>query len=382
MDLDPNTLVIMVVVTSLTAVAALAIVATGHRIAGLWSMAGALLCLALAFSIYRIHGAGMDPLAVATSNGALGLLGSLMLLAIVQLRSQRIHILWIVAPPLLAVAASLLLVQARPVRILITDAVSLGQGVVALWALLRAGGIGVGRGRHILAGSLVALIALFALRLVLVANGMLASGSGSVQTGTLDTLSYLFAYLIMVFTTMGFVLAAAEIMADQNHRLALQDVLTGLPNRRAMLDALSRHWYAAVRSERPLTLLMVDVDHFKLINDQYGHPAGDAVLRRLSRLMRSRLRAQDQVGRFGGEEFMVILPETAPDGAHALAETLRAEIAGHMLRFRGKSLTATVSIGMYTIWPTEADTIPEFIRRTDDALYRAKAAGRNRVTSA
>jgi diguanylate cyclase (GGDEF)-like protein len=381
MTLDPKTLQLMILVTSFAMVVALATVAAGHRVVGLWSLAGSTLANVVTFGLYYAHEHLAPNLVSILSDGTIALTFSLVLQAIVQLRGQPIHRMWIWTPPLATLVLSTLLQFSNGLRGATSDAICVVQGVVAIWALTRNGGIGVGRGRHILLASLAVAVLLFATRSAGVVSGLLEIQPPPSAT-TADTVSYLIAYLIMVFSVLGYVLAAAEITADQHHQLAMQDALTGLPNRRAVLDMLSRYWSAALRSERPLTVLMIDVDHFKKVNDEHGHAAGDAVLRRLSRLLRMRVRQQDAVGRYGGEEFLVLLPDTDRDGGLALADALRAKIASVPVRARGKDLPVTVSVGLCSLYPTDADSIPDLLHHADQALYRAKGGGRNCVVAA
>lgn len=162
--------------------------------------------------------------------------------------------------------------------------------------------------------------------------------------------------------------------ADALHRLATTDMLTGLRNRRAMQQVLVEDIAASRRHERPLVLALIDVDHFKAINDRLGHDAGDAVLRQVALLMRAELREVDRLGRWGGEEFLLCAPDTGLGAAHALAERLRRAVSGHDF---GQGVPVTVSIGLA---PLLADDSPErLLQRADRALYRAKGQGRNRV---
>lgn len=381
MSLDPYTLQTLIVVTSLTMVLALALVATGHRVPGLWSLAGAVLCIALTFLAYEFHAALAGGMAAVLANITTSVALSLLAAAILQLRGSRLHMLWLLAPPIAATVLSVL-GHGHAFQIMASDGMSALQGALALWLLLRGGGIAVGQGRHILVGSVLVLTLLFLGRFLTMATGLVPAPPPLLTDDPIDTATYLLLHLIMVFATLGFVLAAAELTADRHHQLAMQDPLTDLPNRRAVLDALERHWSAAVRTQRPLTVLMIDIDHFKQINDQHGHPAGDAVLRRLARLLRARVRSQDIVGRFGGEEFLVVLPDTAPDTAATLAEALRGRIESVPVRARGRMLPLTASMGLHGLWPGAGDTVDDAIQKADEALYRAKSAGRNRVVAA
>ena len=166
---------------------------------------------------------------------------------------------------------------------------------------------------------------------------------------------------------------------DQARRLADIDPLTGLHNRRAWSGRLLALDATVRRQGQPLSLLFLDLDHFKQLNDRLGHEAGDAALRAMAVAMRAELREQDEVGRYGGEEFVVALPGI--DGAHALqaAERIRARLDARAMQDPAGA-TPTVSIGVATLGPGE--DLPSLIKRADSAMYAAKAAGGNRVEQA
>lgn len=161
-------------------------------------------------------------------------------------------------------------------------------------------------------------------------------------------------------------------------RLANTDPLTCLLNKASLNKELERLQQYAMRYERPLSLLMIDIDHFKQVNDQYGHLVGDQILTQLARLLESLLRQQDVAGRFGGEEFTVIMPETRLDGALALAERIRGSIAAHPFPIEGVEHRITVSIGVSEHRPgQQAGTA--LLEEADRGLYAAKNRGRNRI---
>lgn len=164
--------------------------------------------------------------------------------------------------------------------------------------------------------------------------------------------------------------------------MASHDELTGLYNRRHLNEMLRTEVARATRYRRPLALLMIDVDHFKSINDRFGHRAGDDVLRGLSRLLRAQLRTMDVCARFGGEELTVLLPEMVEDGAMIVAERLRVTIANHAFAIADdeQPITVTVSIGVATL-PGDADTDGALMQAADRALYAAKGLGRNRTVA-
>lgn len=166
-------------------------------------------------------------------------------------------------------------------------------------------------------------------------------------------------------------------------RLSVTDELTGLANRRHLDDELEREVRRHERHKHAFGVLMLDVDRFKALNDTHGHPAGDAVLTQLARVLEECTRKGDTVARFGGEEFLVILPETPIEGATLLAERIRAATEGYRFAIEesGAELKVTVSIGV-AIFPQEGRTPELLIAAADQALYRSKQDGRNRVTAA
>ncbi|MEI7457141.1 MAG: diguanylate cyclase [Nitrosomonadales bacterium] len=173
----------------------------------------------------------------------------------------------------------------------------------------------------------------------------------------------------------------ANELTEANHRLqqlALTDVLTGLPNRRAAMVRLDQEWSTAQRNRRPFACMVLDVDHFKAINDQYGHPAGDVVLSSMAQALRAAARAQDLVARFGGEEFLVICPDTEVDAAFQCAERLRLQVAAMTVPGVDPAIKLTVSIGVAVSRPEMAD-LEVLLAGADKCLYAAKQAGRNRT---
>ena len=162
--------------------------------------------------------------------------------------------------------------------------------------------------------------------------------------------------------------------------LAHTDPLTQVLNRRALTLRLTAELERARRYDSVLSLLLIDIDHFKRINDTHGHLAGDEVLREVARLLTSAVRSVDLVARYGGEEFVVVLPETSLEGALIFAERVREQMAEHPFPGAGgRTLSLTVSIGVATFPSGGVETVEELFARSDEALYRSKEGGRNRV---
>lgn len=166
---------------------------------------------------------------------------------------------------------------------------------------------------------------------------------------------------------------------EELRHLATVDSLTGAYNKRYLFEQLDRELRRSARHDRRLAILLFDIDHFKRLNDTHGHLVGDEVLAALSqRILRRFLRKEDLLARFGGEEFVVVLPETGPEEAMAAAERLRELIASEPFRADGKELQVTISIGVGVLG-APARTLDELLAAADEKLYRAKHQGRNRV---
>ncbi len=174
-------------------------------------------------------------------------------------------------------------------------------------------------------------------------------------------------------------LAVANLTLRETLRIqSIRDPLTGLFNRRYMEESLERELRRSLRKETFLSILMADIDHFKRFNDTFGHEAGDAVLRELARTFQALLRAEDIVCRYGGEEFLVVLPETTPTTAQETAERLRNAVQAIQIQHYGQELNGiTLSIGI-ACYPEHATDTKALVHAADAALYQAKNSGRNR----
>ncbi|MEY3015068.1 MAG: hypothetical protein RIT45_3803 [Pseudomonadota bacterium] len=167
---------------------------------------------------------------------------------------------------------------------------------------------------------------------------------------------------------------------EEIYRLTIEDGLTQIPNKRALVDFLDREFTRARRHGRPLTVIMMDIDHFKRINDEFGHLMGDYVLRELSKLAKARVRHEEMFARYGGEEFCCVMPETALDGGVSFGEDFRRLVEEHRFEFEGNRVNVTISVGVATVDDsmTRAEAA---VLAADENLYRAKRGGRNRVVS-
>ncbi|MHB1176589.1 MAG: GGDEF domain-containing protein [Sulfuriferula sp.] len=181
----------------------------------------------------------------------------------------------------------------------------------------------------------------------------------------------------MLATAFNAMATKLEENRDALYELTIRDGLTGLYNHRTFYTLLADELARSQRSTRPVSLLMLDIDHFKHVNDTYGHLTGDAILRGLSELLGQQLRAIDRVCRYGGEEIAVILPEIDPGTASSIAERLRACVETHLFEANA-TVHITISIGVASS-PTDGDSADSLVAAADAALYAAKRSGRNRV---
>jgi two-component system, cell cycle response regulator len=166
---------------------------------------------------------------------------------------------------------------------------------------------------------------------------------------------------------------------EEIYRMTIIDGLTGAHNKRYFMEFLEREIARCARYERPLSLLMFDIDHFKAINDTHGHLTGDYVLKEMAGRLLGRVRKEELLARYGGEEFAAVLPETDHSGAMKFGEQIRSIVANKPFEYEGDVLNITISVGVATTSGSDPLDPLEFIRIADENLYRAKNEGRNRV---
>jgi diguanylate cyclase (GGDEF)-like protein len=201
------------------------------------------------------------------------------------------------------------------------------------------------------------------------------------QHSTLNIASAL-AYTVLVLLLHATLLTLLlSRLLGELHQLARRDPLTGLLNRRAMHAALDKQARRVRRAADTFSVLMIDIDHFKAVNDRHGHDAGDQALTHVARLLTQSLRTQDRVSRFGGEEFVVLLPDTDADQARTVAEQLRLQVRGQPTHVGGGGVPLSVSIGVAQ-WAGPTEDLSRLLSRADAALYRAKHRGRDCVETA
>jgi diguanylate cyclase (GGDEF)-like protein len=288
---------------------------------------------------------------------------------------------WLALPPAVAATGALLLLPHDSARNGFTSLV-LTLLALTIIAQTRTGPAlpqDSSRGRQLLLGGTALLAVVLVWRgTAIVAAGVTASDLS--DASGIHARTYLFTLVTLLLQTLGFVLWQQERAVEREHLLAVRDPLTGCLNRRALFEVASGILDGRPRRPRPIAVLLLDLDLFKAVNDQHGHLAGDAVLREVARRLQLRLRANDRLARFGGEEFLVLADDTDDAGARVLAEELRQIVGATPIVLSEVAIPLTVSIGVQASAATEsAATIDTLIAGADAALYRAKCAGRDRI---
>lgn len=186
-------------------------------------------------------------------------------------------------------------------------------------------------------------------------------------------------------TSLGYVYYIRDItkqkeMLHELHNMANYDPLTNIYNRRRFMEEAERELLNSKRYGKQLSFMMLDIDHFKAINDEYGHLAGDEVIKSVIKACNDRIRATDVIGRYGGEEFVIVLSEVNTENAIKIAEYIRGYIENHIVLFNGKEMRVSISIGIASLINiSDAISIEQIIHQADMALYKAKNSGRNQV---
>src|SRR5450830_968068 len=218
------------------------------------------------------------------------------------------------------------------------------------------------------------------LSLLIAARGLLAVLAPGLDGEWMQLAGFGALYLMMLTNAFGYLLLSRENLALELARLEVQDTATGVPNRRGFYQALAPWMVLARRPGLPTALVVLKIDHFKRVNDSYGHPVGDAVLKTMVDICRQQLRDSDLMGRLGGAEFAIQLPRTTLADALMVAERIRAAVASLPVKTERAVLSLTASLGVTTV-RAEDSTVSMF-QRADEALQAAKQAGRNRVMEA
>lgn len=382
MQLHTPTLLLVNLVVTLALGVSMGVVARRARRDGMVWWAWAMVAQTLAFLLLGLRGQVSDWLSVVLANTLMVATFALFSEGLCEFQHRRPRRWLIWTPVLLLLAAQVLLLDEQRIRPLLSNAVMVFQAMVLLQLILSGRRERPGRGQYFVAAGFLLIVLALLLRLIAQLAGWVDLRQVT-ESNPVHALSLLMATLIIVIVAMGLVLMSKERADALNRNLALQDELTGLHNRRSIQRLLDQQLAMLARGRRPLAVLLIDVDHFKRINDTHGHLSGDLALREIGACLLGRLRGQDLVGRWGGEEFIALLPDTGIGGARKLAEQLRRAVEQlQVVSLVGKQMPLTVSIGLCTRVPDDEATREDVIALADRALYQAKQSGRNRVEEA
>ncbi len=382
MAIDPRTLIVTSALASLLFAAMLTLELRRERRSrwiALWS--GALSASAVANLAYAL--VGVLPLNTTLRVGYLFATAAFaMMLTALRLFDgavPRARAIGAIALALAAIHGAMLLAHAPERGLIIYTSISFGAWLV-LCAFAAGGAPRRERtgARLVMASAFGMWAAVFFVRAAVAATGgsSLLLGADVTQIGFL-----LVQFSALLVTSLDFLVMSKQRSDAAILRLASTDDLTGLLNRRRFMEVAAAESVRVERDGAPLSALMIDIDHFKYVNDAHGHRAGDFVLRVFGQILAEGLRTYDVACRFGGEEFAVLLPGADLDGAIANAERLRARVEATRIEFEGASLGVCVSIGVAESAPA-FDDVEKLLARADAALYQAKSNGRNCVVAA
>ncbi len=378
---DVPTMLVMIILSSLATALAMAVVAWGKRREGVGLWALALLLNAAAYGLFALRGHVHALLSIVLGNVLLSGVFTCMGAAVLQFQGRALPWPTMAIAPLLMAGAMAWFMDDYASRVVVAGVLLGALNGWVLWILLSRRQSTAGRGAWLVMGALGLQALVFLVRVVMV-GGSEQPATDIMQASGVQTLTFTTTFVELLVASMGFVFMAKDRADEANRRMAALDPLTGVANRRSVIAALDRDVARAVRTRESIAVMMVDIDHFKRVNDQYGHPVGDQVLCHVVNVLRQRVRSQDLVSRYGGEEFLVVLPDTDALGAHQLARQLCEAVAGARYRHEGTDISVTVSIGVFGGRLEPGDNWDMLIAAADRALYRAKELGRNRVEAA
>ena len=377
-EIDVRTMLLVMLVSNVLMAAALWFAFAGHRRDGLANWTRSLWAQAAAWLLFALRGSVPDVVPVGFGNAMLALGWALQISAILefQRRPAPRWLPWL--PPLAFFLLFVALIDSLQLRLVVSS---------LLYAVLCTAIAVVVLQRRVEANSRAYWL-LFASYAVAAAT-LVARGAGAwlepaafataASPNPYQTLLYLVAYVLVITGSLGFLLMQKERADEETRRLATTDPLTGVFNRRTFIELAERELARSHRDATPLSLMILDLDHFKQVNDTYGHLVGDEVLVAFTALVKDCARRGDLVVRYGGEEFCVLLPGTPLGAAGALAERIRTATATTALATRPMKITVSAGVTAYAGGP-EAK-LETLLARADEALYRAKHEGRDRVVA-
>ena len=385
MILDNRTLLFSLVMISGLVALSLAVVSRGEQRDGLRTWAGAMGLASLAWALISARGAVPDVASILIANLLMVAAQAMKLAAVYEYRGLP----WPRWRCLLPMLSMFVLIAGLDDgdfkhRVIYGGLIYVAQLSMLLEILRTDTESQKGRAWWLLFGATATVIPIFILRALAAFFGVegFATMGGAVAPNMIQVLVFVCVIALDILGSLGFILMVKERSDLELRALAMTDFLTKTLNRRAFTLRAEQEIASAQRTGSPLALLMIDIDHFKLINDEHGHAAGDAVLAQVARIIGASVRKQDTLGRYGGEEFGVLLPATNQSGALVLAEKLRGTVENMRHDVGAESVSVTISIGVTVCLAACATCRSDLNRLLDDAdkaLYLAKHGGRNRA---
>jgi diguanylate cyclase (GGDEF)-like protein len=387
MTLDTQTLLFSLMLIDALIALSLAIISLRGRRWGLNKWAGAIALESLVWMLVAARGEIPDIFSISIASIAMISAQAMKLAAVYEYRGRdwpRLQCLL----PVSSICLVLLVLQQDNTRdrMVFSSFILAAQMLILVQALQTDTESRTGRAWRLLFGSAVMTLPILALRAMVAFWDIypFATPNGVVAPNPLQMAAFVCMIALDLLGSIGFILMIKERAEREIRALAMTDSLTNIFNRRAFMGMAEKELAAAQRNHLSLALLMIDIDYLKRINDEHGHSAGDAVLADVAGLLASRLRKQDTVGRYGGEEFCVLLPATDEAGALALAEKLRHAVEAMPVTIGQSSTSVTISIGIAVCQATGGTGPIDFSRVLEDAdaaLYQAKREGRNRTVN-
>ncbi len=366
--------------TSLLLALSLMVAVGPHFREGLGKWTGAMLLQATMFALYAERGVWPNFVTIVLPNALFLTCLTLQAAAIREFHGRATSNWWHVVP-MFVVATQFALVMDNFLMRLILNSAIYGGGMLALAIMVqRLNPEERGTARWLLlSGYLIGAATMFARAFLSLVEP--TAISNLLAPSAFQGMTFLLGFAVILVTSVGFLLLHKERSEDTAQKLALTDPLTGAFNRRTFLELAAKEIARTRRAEGSLSLIMLDLDLFKQINDRNGHLAGDEVLKGVVAVVLTCLRKEDLLVRFGGEEFCMLLPSVAIDRAAVMAERIREAVEQARFSFNGRALAVTISIGVTTLSADGNEDVDALVNRADEALYTAKKSGRNRVVA-
>ena len=349
---------------------------------GLLLWLASLLVQAVAYSLLAVSETSNKVLYYVLAHALLATFISLQAAALFQFFGKRLSSWWQVLPALL-IGVLFALAAGSAATLAIFAGVFFGTAYVVLATIAAQLGSGMRSAglRLLVLGFALGAVAFLTRAIPLLVMPNLVGGE--LASERLVAAGLFLSFMVIILTSVGFLVLQKDRAEAEATKLAVTDPLTGTFNRRTFLQLAEKEIARARRSKEPLSLVLFDLDHFKAVNDKYGHLAGDEVLKRIVEVARMCLRQEDLMVRFGGEEFCLLLPQTSTSDAAVMAERIRGatEYSSFLVKDgRGeRRINVTVSGGVAGIGDHLSEGIDSLVARADEAMYAAKAAGRNQI---